>query len=290
MAEVREYSLKLTTEQAQQNIDELNKSLQAQEDLLFDIDKELRDYEKQLSKTSATDLAKRQHLNDKIKETKTRLKEEQSGLKDLNQERKLANREMDESIEGTAEYDGVLGMLDSKTGGAISGFTGMTKSIGGATKGFNLMKIAIIGTGIGALLIALVALGQAFTSSEEGQNKFKKIMGVIGAVVDVFTDKLASLGRFIIGVFENPKQALIDFKDAFVKNITNRISSAIETIGFLGSAIKKVFSGDFSGAMADAKSAGNSYVDTMTGVKNTIDKVTSSVSDLAKEKLKLQQR
>ena len=283
MAEVREYSLKLTTEQAQQNIDELNKSLQAQEDLLFDIDKELRDYEKQLSKTSATDLAKRQHLNDKIKETKTRLKEEQSGLKDLNQERKLANREMDESIEGTAEYDGVLGMLDSKTGGAISGFTGMTKSIGGATKGFNLMKIAIIGTGIGALLIALVALGQAFTSSEEGQNKFKKIMGVIGAVVDVFTDKLASLGRFIIGVFENPKQALIDFKDAFVKNITNRISSAIETIGFLGSAIKKVFSGDFSGAMADAKSAGNSYVDTMTGVKNTIDKVTSSVSDLAKE-------
>ena len=84
MAEVREYSLKLTTEQAQQNIDELNKSLQAQEDLLFDIDKELRDYEKQLSKTSATDLAKRQHLNDKIKQTKTRLKEEQSGLKDLN--------------------------------------------------------------------------------------------------------------------------------------------------------------------------------------------------------------
>ena len=134
MAEVREYSLKLTTEQAQQNIDELNKSLQAQEDLLFDIDKELRDYEKQLSKTSATDLAKRQHLNDKIKETKARLKEEQSGLKDLNQERKLANREMDESIEASAEYEGVLGMLDSKTGGAISSFTGMTKSIGAALK------------------------------------------------------------------------------------------------------------------------------------------------------------
>ena len=68
---------------------------------------------------------------------------------------------------------GVLGMLDSKTGGAISGFTGMTKSISGATKGFNLMKIAIIGTGIGALLIALTALGQAFTSSEEGQNSLE---------------------------------------------------------------------------------------------------------------------
>ena len=281
MAEVGEYSLKLSTEQAQQNIDELNKSLQAQEDLLFDIDKELRDYEKQLSKTSATDLAKRQHLNDKIKETKTRLKEEQSGLKDLNQERKLANREMDESIEGTAEYEGVLGMLDSKTGGAISGFTGMTKSISGATKGFNLMKIAIIGTGIGALLIALVALGQAFTSSEEGQNKFNKIMGVIGATVNVFIDRLATLGNFLMSVFENPKQALIDFKDAFVKNITNRIESAIETIGFLGSAIKKVFSGDFSGAIEDANKAGSSYVDSLTGVKNTLDKVTDSVKGLS---------
>jgi hypothetical protein len=145
------------------------------------------------------------------------------------------------------------------------------------------MKVAIIGTGIGALLIALTSLSAAFKSSEEGQNKWNKIMGVIGATVSVFTDKLATLGEFIIGVFENPKQALIDFKDALKKNITNRIESAIETFGFLGSAIKKVFSGDFSGAMDDAKAAGNSYVDTLTGVKDTIGKVTESVKELSTE-------
>ena len=148
------------------------------------------------------------------------------------------------------------------------------------------MKIAIIGTGIGALLILLTSLTAAFTSSEEGQNKFAKMMGVIGSVVSVFTDRLASLGELIIGVFENPKQALIDFKDAFVKNITNRISSAIETIGFLGSAIKKVFSGDFGGAMDDAKKAGSSYVDTLTGVKDTIGKVTEATKELSSEIIK----
>ena len=284
--EVKEYSLKISTEQAQKNVEDLNENLKIQEDLLFDLEKELRDYEKELKKTSKTDLAARKALNDQIDKTKEQLGDERQGLKELNRERKKANEELKDAEENAADYGGVLGMVDQKTGGLISSIGGMTKSIGGATKGFNLMKIAIIGTGIGALLIAITSIGAAFTSSEEGQNKFNKIMGVIGATVSVFTDRLATLGNFLISVFENPKQALIDFKNAFVENITNRISSAIDTLGFLGSAIKKVFSGDFDGAMEDAKSAGNAYIDTMTGVKDTVGKVTASVKELATEIVK----
>ena len=283
---VKEYSLKVDTATAQKNVEELNSSFEAQTELIDELENDLFSYEKQLKKTSKTNLAARESLNSKIAKTKDALKNEKKGLKDVTKERKKANESLKEAEENAADYSGVLGVIDSKTGGLISGFTGMTKSVGGATKGFNLMKVAIIGTGIGALLIALVALGSAFSSSEEGQNKWNKIMGIIGATVSVFTDKLASLGEFLISVFENPKQALIDFKDAFVKNITNRISSAIETIGFLGSAIKKVFSGDFSGAMDDAKSAGSSYIDTLTGVKDTIGKVTESVKELATEIIK----
>ena len=283
MAEVKEFELKISTKQAQENVDELNKSLEAQVDLIDEIEKELSGYEKKLTKTSKTNLAARKSLNDKIKQTKERLKEEKVGLKDVTKERNKSNETLKEATANSADYGGVLGMIDSKTGGLISGLTGMTKSVGGATKGFNLMKVAIIGTGIGALLIGILAVSKAFTSSEEGQNKFAKIMAVIGSVTGNLVTMLSDLGMMIIGVFENPKQALIDFKDAFIENITNRISSAIETIGFLGSAIKKVFSGDFSGAMDDAKSAGSSYVDTLTGVKGTIDKVSESVSNLAKE-------
>ena len=283
---VKEYSLKVDTATAQKNVEELNSSFEAQTELIDELENDLFSYEKQLKKTSKTNLAARESLNSKIAKTKDALKNEKKGLKDVTKERKKANESLKEAEENAADYSGVLGVIDSKTGGLISGFTGMTKSVGGATKGFNLMKVAIIGTGIGALLIGVLALSKAFTSSEEGQNKFNKIMGIIGATVSVFTDKLASLGEFLISVFENPKQALIDFKDAFVKNITNRISSAIETIGFLGSAIKKVFSGDFSGAMDDAKSAGSSYVDTLTGVKDTIGKVTESVKELSTEIIK----
>ena len=283
MAEVREYSLKLSTEQAQGNVDELNKSLELQEDLILDIEKELRQYEKQLLKTSKTDLAARKDVNDKIKVTKERLKDEKIALKAVNTDRKKANKTLKESTANSRDYSGVLGMIDQKTGGLISGMKGMTKSIGGATKGLKLMKVAIIGTGIGALLIAVVALGAAFTSSEKGQNKFAKIMAVIGSVTGNLVTMLSDLGEKIMSAFSDPKQALIDFKDAIIENVTNRITSLIETFGYLGSAIKKVFQGDFSGAMDSAKAAGSSFVDTMTGVKGTIDKVSNSVSALSAE-------
>lgn len=286
MAIEKEFTLKISTKQAQANVDELNKSLELQEDLISEIENELNDFEKQLKETSKTNLAARKKVNDAIAKTKSRLAEEKNGLKNVNKERKKADKQLKTSTENAADYSGVLGIIDKKTGGAISGFTNLTKTVGGATKGFNLMKVAIIGTGIGALLIALTSLGAAFTSNEKGQKQFSKLMGVIGAITSVFVDRLASLGELLISAFENPKQALIDFKDAFVENITNRISSAIETIGFLGSAIKKVFSGDFSGAMDDAKSAGSSYVDTLTGVKDTLGKVTESVKELSTEIIK----
>lgn len=173
--------------------------------------------------------------------------------------------------------------LDKVSGGAVGRFKGMLASVKSLTGGFNILKIAIIGTGIGALLIAILAVKTAFTNTEEGQNKFAKLMGIIGSVVGNLVDILASFGEKIISVFENPKQAIKDFAKAIKQNITNRISSLIEMFGFLGSAIKKVFSRDFKGAMEDAKKAGSSYMDTLTGVKDSINKVSDALKKKAKE-------
>lgn len=283
MAEVKEFELKVSTKQAQENVNELNKSLEAQVDLIDEIEKELRGYEKTLTTTSKTNLAARKSLNDKIQQTKEKLKEEKVGLKDVTNERNKSNQTLKEATKNSADYSGVLGMIDSKTGGLVSGITRMTTSIGGATKGLKLMKIAIIGTGIGAILIAVTALTAAFTSNEEGQNKLAKIMGVIGSLTGNLVTLLSDLGMGIIAAFENPKQAILDFKDLLVENVTNRITSLIDTFGFLGTAIKKVFERDFSGALEAAKSAGSSMVDSFTGVKDTINKVGDAVGDLTTE-------
>jgi hypothetical protein len=202
------------------------------------------------------------------------------GLKDLEKGIDGVNKEVQETSKSTQAMSGTL---DKATGGAVSKFTAFKGAIGSVTTGFKSLRVAIISTGIGALLIAVTALGQAFTRSEEGQNKFAKILGVIGSVTGNLLDLLADLGENIISVFENPKQALIDFKNLIVENITNRFEAIIDTLGFLGSAFKKVFSGDFTGALEEAKKAGSSYIDAVTGVKNSIDKASESVKNFTKE-------
>lgn len=202
------------------------------------------------------------------------------GINDLEKSIDGVNKEVKETNKSTQAMSGTL---DKATGGAVSKFTAFKGAVGSLTTGFKSLRVAIIGTGIGALLIAITALGQAFTRSEEGQNKFAKILGVIGSVTGNLLDLLADLGENIISVFENPKQALIDFKNLIVENITNRFEAIIDTVGFLGSAFKKVFSGDFTGALEDAKKAGSSYIDSITGVKNSIDKASESVKNFTKE-------
>jgi hypothetical protein len=198
------------------------------------------------------------------------------GVKEVDKLNKKLSNTKTESKEAGKSLDGV-------SGGAIGKFNALKGSIGGVVKGFKSLKFAIIASGIGALLIAVLAVGKAFTNSEEGQNKFAKIMAVIGSVTGNLVDLLAGLGDKIISVFTSPKKALLAFKNLIVENITNRFKAILDTIGFLGSAFKKVFSGDFSGALEDAKKAGSSYVDTLTGVKNTIDKVTGAVKKMTDE-------
>ena len=205
------------------------------------------------------------------------------GVKDvqkLNKEISNTNKEIKETQDASSQMGSTL---DKATGGAVTKFKNLRGALKTAVTGFKSLRVAVIGTGIGALLIAVTSLGQAFTRSEEGQNKFAKILGIIGSVTGNLLDLLADLGEGIISVFENPKQALIDFKNLIVENITNRFNSILDTVGFLGSAIKKVFSGDFKGALNDAKKAGSSYVDSLTGVKDTLNKVTKATSEFVTE-------
>ena len=180
------------------------------------------------------------------------------------------------SIDGASEAtSGLSGSLDKMTGGAISGFKGV---VSGAKKGVMAMKslkVAIAATGIGAIVLAVVALGKAFTSSEEGQNKFAKIMGVIGSITGNLVDILANLGEKIISVFENPKQALKDFGKLLKDNIQNRVEGMLELLPALGKAISLAFRGRFKDA---AKTAADAAGKVALGVENVTDKIAEATN------------
>ena len=286
MAEIKEYTLKVSTKQAQENIDELNKSFKLQESLIDDLEKETRNLEKTLNATSKTNVAAGQKLNDKIKQTKERLKDEKNALKDLNKDRKKANETLKQSTEDAADYSGVLGMIDAKTGGLISSIGRMTTTLKGATKGLKLMKIAIIGTGIGALLIAIMAVGAAFKGSEEGQNKFAKIMAVIGALTGNIVDLFADLGEAIIFAFENPKQALNDFIDLIKDQLITRFNGLLTLIPSIGEAVNQLFKGNFSEAGKIAADAVGKVTLGVDSVTDSLSKAGTALKDFGKEQVR----
>ena len=207
---------------------------------------------------------------------KVNTKDAQQSLKGLEKGVDDVNKEVKETSKSTQQMSGTL---DKVTGGAVSKFGAFKGALTSVTTGFKSMKVAIIGTGIGALLIAVVALGQAFTRSEEGQNKFAKIMGVIGSITGNLLDLLADLGENIIGVFENPKQAIKDFTKLLKENITNRFEGLLELIPQIGKAIGLLFEGEFTEA---GKVAANAVGKVALGVDSITDSISGAI-DKVKE-------
>ena len=142
-----------------------------------------------------------------------------------------------------AEESSEMGnQLDSAAGGAITKFKGLVGTLGGVVKSFKTLRGAIIATGIGALILAIGAVGAAFTNSEEGQNKFSKIMMQIGVVTGNVVDILANLGKGILSltkIFSDPTAALQGFKDGIgdavngIKNFNEETKKEIKLAGEL---------------------------------------------------------
>ena len=211
----------------------------------------------------------------------------QKNVKDLENAVEGVNKEVKDT---GASTEAMSGTLDKATGGAITKFKGLKGGLTSVIKSFKSLRVAIIGTGIGALLIAVVALGQAFTRSEEGQNKFAKILGIIGSVVGNLLDLLADLGENIISAFENPKQALKDFTKLIKENIVNRFEGLLELFPKLGKAISLLFKGEFSAAgkvAADAVGKVTLGVDSVTdSVGNAVDAVKEFGKEVADDAAK----
>lgn len=283
MAIVKEVQIKVDSKSAEKNLENLNEQLGIQKDVLFDLEKQLFEVEQAQKKTSKTNLAAQKKLSQQAEKLRNEIKLEKFGLKELNNERgkatKVVKENTDAQKDSAAATGQFTGVIDKYTGGAVSGFRNMARSIGTAIKGMNGLKVAIIGTGIGALVIGILAVVQAFKSSEEGQNKFAKILAVIGSVTGNLLDLLSDLGESIISVFENPKQALIDFSNLIKDQIVNRITGLVEFLPKVGEAISKVFKGDFSGA---AKTVVDASAKITLGVENITDKFGSAI-DKVKE-------
>ena len=69
------------------------------------------------------------------------------------------------------------------------------------TLAMNVLKVALISTGIGALIVALGSLISYFKGTGEGADKFRVIMAQLRSVIDNLVDRLQSFGAGLVDIF-----------------------------------------------------------------------------------------
>ena len=146
----------------------------------------------------------------------------------------------EETKKTTTDVTELGGQLDSVSGGAITKFKGLKGTLGGVVKSFKTLKGAIIATGLGALIIAVVALTTAFTNSEAGQNKFAKILKQLGVIAGNVGDIFSSLGMAIIALFSGDLDEAGKAFDEFKERITNFGEETKREIALAGELANKI--------------------------------------------------
>jgi len=177
------------------------------------------------------------------------------------------------------------------------GFDGVGQSTTKASGGIKKVGTALKAAGIGLVVAAFAKFTEVLNENQKVADFFSTTFEVLSlAFNDFFNFIFNNVGGVVDAfksIFENPKQALIDFGDAVKRNLVERFNSFLDTLGFIASAVKKVFSGDFKGALEDVKSAGKESIDVLTGVDDSFDKsvetvgkVTKATTDYVKETIK----
>ena len=151
------------------------------------------------------------------------------------------------------------------------------------TKGLKFLKIALISTGIGAIVVAVGALTAAFFSTQRGADALTRVITPLKVIFEVFVGFLQDTS---FKVFDRLKKAIDDpakaFKDlgkAIADNVLNRFIAIAELGGAVGKVIQGIIDRDFSLIGEGLEDTVNATLKVVTGV----DDIVGSVKDLAEE-------
>jgi len=141
---------------------------------------------------------------------------------------------------------------------------------------------------LGALTVLITAfekIKEAITGTQRGADLFNTVMGTISTILRDFVnfifDNFGKVVDFFKQVFENPIESIKKLGDLIKENLIERFNSLLDTFGYLGESLSKLFSGDFSGAWESVKKAGKESIDIITGVNNTVDRTVEAVTEAA---------
>ena len=154
-----------TTKEAEENLKQLNETINEQNEILVDLERELYKVEEAQKRTSKTNLAAQKKLTDQANHLKSAIKDQRLSLKELNAERRTTKTALDSLTDSEISQTKIRQGLDKVTGGyatkikklylgLVEGAKGLKLFVGGLSG----LKKALIATGVGALVVALGAV------------------------------------------------------------------------------------------------------------------------------------
>ena len=167
------------------------------------------------------------------------------------------------------------------------------KGIKGLGTGFKGLGVAIKAAGIGLLLSAMEILRELFDNNQKTVDFFNTTFNTLQVAFSDFVKWIESntgtFTDFFKSIFEDPLGAVEDLGNAIKDNIIERFNSLLDTLGFVGEAMKRFFEGDFKGALESVQNAGKEMLDVFTGIDGSADKIANAalaVGEYAKETIK----
>jgi len=247
MAKKIEYEIDITTQQAQANVDELNKSLGLSKDRIIELEKESNDLQNQLDKTPKRQIAAQKDLRDKIIATKKAVKDEKLAVTDIKNEKIKYEKVLKKNESAQKDLASSTQLLDRYTGGyignitnVVSGLKNFRSGLTGVTKGTKLFSLALKASGIGLFITAIASLVSYFTNTQRGADKLKQAIDGLSAGFSVITDRVSGLGEILTNVFSQSfSDTLSQIKDNF-SGITEEIKEEASAASVLAGELQKV--------------------------------------------------
>ena len=143
-----------------------------------------------------------------------------------------------------------------------------TTATGGASKALNLFKIALVSTGIGAIVVALGLLVTYLTTTQSGIDKVTAVTRPLQAIMQSLIGVLQNVGKYLFDAFSNPKKLLSDLADFVKSQLINRFKA-------FGVILDGIINLDFKKVSDGVLQAG-------TGVENMTDKIKNATKETGK--------
>ena len=210
-----------------------------------------------------------------MKALKQQLKEVPAGTAEWS---KIKNqiRDIEDALESAnASSEDFKGQLENAPG-PLGALGGAIKKVELATKSWGAAFKAL---GIGLLVSLIGGLVGAFSQTEGAMKKFEPLLI---AMEQIFGGILEALTPVIDGFLDLAISIMPTVTKAF-KVVYSAVTAVFQSLGKLGSAVVKLFKGDFAGAWEDAKSSVTSFSDNYEAATERFDKGAAKMTKTQKK-------